>query len=132
MTSRTLTVVKIGAPALFLGCAAYELVSIALGHTWPQYVSEVRDGLGVLAAALWIASAVVLALGTRKALYVPVFGAFMILTHAFVARAGGSTRELVYLAVFPFIVALETADIRLALGKARLGAIAAPPPPAMV
>lgn len=114
MTSRSMA--RFGAPFLFVACAAYEVISIALGKTWPGFTQEMRVGAGLVAAALWVASAVVLAIETRKALYLPVFGAFMLVTLAFTARAGGSARELVYLAVFPLVVLLQTIDIKALLG----------------
>lgn len=116
-TSRSIA--RYGGPLLFVACAAYEIVWIALGHEWPGFVPSVRVGIGLMNVALWLASAAVLALRTSKALWVPVYGAFMLLTEAIVARASGSQRELVYLAVFPVIVVLETIDIREVLGIER-------------
>jgi hypothetical protein len=115
-SARVHTVARLGAPLLFLGCAAYEVVSVASGQSWPGFLQDVRLGFGLLDAALWLASAAILALGTRKALYVPVYGALMLLSEAVIARAAGSARELVYLAVLPLVVAFESIDIKHALG----------------
>lgn len=116
-----------GAPLLFGACAAYAFVSIALHRVWPGFVWELRVGFGLVDAALWLASAVILGMRTKKALWVPVLGAFMLLAESTVARAGGSVRELVYLGVLPLIVALESVDIKHVLGIDReettLGAV---------
>lgn len=105
-----------GAPLLFVACATYEILSIALHRVWPGFDQGLRVGLGLTAAALWLASAVVLGTRTTKALWVPVFGAFMLLVESTTARAGGSAHELVYLGVLPVIVVLESIDIKWVLG----------------
>lgn len=120
-SARTRTVARIAAPLLFMGCGVFEVVSLALGRQWPGFIDELRVGFGLFNAALWFASALILALGTRKALYVPVLGALMLLTVPFVARAAGSPRELVYLAVMPLVIVFEAMDIRSVLGIARTG-----------
>jgi hypothetical protein len=128
--ARAHLVARLGAPLLFLGCAALEVVSLASGQSWRGFLPDFRLGLGVLDAALWLASAAILALGTTKALYVPVYGALMLLSEAVVARAAGSPRELVYLAVLPLVVAFESIDIKHVLGIDRADAEPSPFVPA--
>lgn len=119
---------QLGAPLLFVACAAYEVVSIALHRVWPGFDQGLRVGFGLTSAALWLASAVVLGLRTKKALWVPVFGAFMLLAESTTARAAGSVHELVYLGVLPVIAVLESIDIKwvLGIGREAMPATAAP------
>jgi hypothetical protein len=104
------------APALFLGCAAVEVVRTIL-HQSPQgLVPSFSSALGLLLAVLWCASAVVVALGMKSAIEVPIFGTLLLLTWGVVMRSAGSQLAILYIAVSPIITVLERVAFAGALG----------------
>ena len=105
MTSRMFA--RVAAPVLFAGCAALEIARIVVGRPWSSFNALASNVVGLLLGALWLASAAVIATGTKKDLYVVIAGSFALLAHAVVTRAGGSTLGLVYLGLAPVIVLLE-------------------------
>ncbi len=111
MNSRLMA--RVAAPVLFAGCAAIEITRVVIRRPWLGFNAVDSNVVGLALATLWLASAVVLATGTRKALYVVIVGSFALLAHGVVTRAGGSTLGLVYLGLAPLVVLLE----RVALGS---------------
>ena len=103
---------RIAAPVLFVACAADEIARVVLGRPWAGFVPAASNVVGLGLAAVWLASAVMVARNATKALYVVVVGSFALLAHAVITRAAGSTLGLVYLGVAPVVVLLE----RIAFG----------------
>jgi hypothetical protein len=108
MISRTrTTLARVLAPALFVVAAAVEVGRLVLGRPWKSFVPSFSNGLGVVLAALWLASAVLIFTGSKRALAVPVLGTLMLFTMGVVYRAGGSIEGLLYMGLAPVIVLLE-------------------------
>jgi hypothetical protein len=93
-----------------------EVVRIALHQSAQGLVPSFSHGVGLLLAVLWCASAVVVALGTKSAVYVPLFGSLMLLTWGVVMCAAGSSLGIVYMAAAPVITVLERVAFAGALG----------------
>ena len=107
---------RLAAPLLFVACAGVEIVRIAL-HQWPQgLVPGFSHAVGLALAVLWCASAVVVALGTKSAVYVPLFGSLLLLAWGVVMRSAGSDLGILYMAAAPVITVLERVAFAGALG----------------
>lgn len=126
MTSRM--VARVAASILFTGCAAVEITRVALDRPWQGFDAAASQVVSVALAGLWLGSAVVVGLGTRKAFYVFVLGCLGLVAHAIVTRSGGATLGLVYLATAPIVVLLERISVGRRLTWRRRDYEPEPPP----
>ncbi len=104
--SSTAKVAGVGAAVVFFAAAAFEASRILAGNPWHGIEPLYSHLVGAFLAALWSASAVACLVGRRDLAMVPILGAFALLTHFVVTRAGGSPVGVVYLAAVPVVVAL--------------------------